>query len=192
MTVTLDLLGHGPRRPDLLTDLLVTPGSLPEVAERWGAKLDDGPGVGPGSASDAMPTPAEVAETLEGGTCAYLDLPAWVGEDAPGSSRGGPAPTTDEVAALADIVITAAHSGVGFGVGLVPRCRTANQVWAVLGAAVGAMTGDDVRSALRQPDPARLRQLGHSAGEAVREVVTFCLVDAEELEVISAGVLNGR
>lgn len=197
MTVPLELGGPGPEQPALLTDLLVTTTTLPEVAGRWGAKVGpetagpagDRPGA-PAADRAAVPAPESVGATLESGVCAYLELPDWVGGAVAGSSSDTAQPPADEVVELADVVITAAHSGVGFGVGLVPRCGSVEQVWAVLGAAVAAITGADVRAALLRTEPERVRGLGYAAGEAVRDVITFCLVDEARLEEIG-GALGG-
>lgn len=198
MTVPLELSGRGPERPALLTDLLVTTTTLPGLAERWGARV--GPettasGAGTGARADApttirpgAATPGSVGATLESGVCAYLDLPGWVGGAGAGSSSEPVEPPADEVVGLADVVITAVHSGVGFGVGLVPRCGSVEQVWAVLGAAVAAMTGADVRAALLRTEPERVRGLGYSAGEAVRDVITFCLVDEARIEEVGSAL----
>src|SRR5699024_12333655 len=80
----------------------------------------------------------------------------------------------------------AAHSGVGFGSGLVPRAADAGQVWALLAGAVAAMTGRDVRAALSNPDPGALLGLNRSAREAVRDVVTCVAVPAADVDRVVA------
>ena len=114
-----------------------------------------------------------------GGTPALVDV-------APGLA--GPGPAADR---LADLLAVAAHSGVGFGAGLVPRCTDADQVWSLLAGAVAAMTGDDVRAALAAPDPAALLALSRSAREAVRDVVTCVAVPADHLERVAGAVSAG-
>ncbi|MBB1037585.1 hypothetical protein G6025_06245, partial [Dietzia natronolimnaea] len=85
-----------------------------------------------------------------------------------------------------------AHSGVGFGSGLIPRCTDAGQVWALLAGAVAAMTGGDVRAALSAPDPAALVALSRSAREAIRDVVTCVLVPEGSLHEVSADLASAR
>ena len=89
---------------------------------------------------------------------------------------------------LADLVIVAAHSGVGFGHGLVPRCTTAPRVWSLLAGAVAAMTGEDVPRALAAPDPSSLTGLGRSAREAVRDVVTCVAVPGDGAARVAAAL----
>lgn len=175
MTVSLELLARGPSRPDLLQDLVVAEGPLdgPLVATlaRWSVPAPvavDADGELGLAGLDA------VAGVLSAGTAAVLDV-------APGLAGAGPAEDR-----LVDLLAVAAHSGVGFGSGLVPRCADAGQVWSLLSGAVAAMTGADVRAALAQPDPVRLVGLSRSAREAVRDVVTCVLVPADDAEAISA------
>lgn len=175
MTVSLELLARGPSRPDLLQDLVVAEGPLdaPLVATlaRWSVPA---PVAVDAERELGLAGLDAVADVLSAGTAAVLDV-------APGLSGAGPAEDR-----LVDLLAVAAHSGVGFGSGLVPRCADAGQVWSLLSGAVAAMTGADVRVALARPDPARLVGLSRSAREAVRDVVTCVLVPADAAEAISA------
>lgn len=176
MTVSLELLARGPSRPDLREDLVVAEGDLAAVLGRWSAPAPEAVPADPGS---GLPGLDAVAAVLAGGTPALVDV-------APGLA--GPGPAADR---LADLLAVAAHSGVGFGAGLVPRCTDADQVWSLLAGAVAAMTGDDVRAALAAPDPAALLALSRSAREAVRDVVTCVAVPADHLERVAGAVSAG-
>ena len=179
MTVSLELLARGPSRPDLLQDLVVAEGPLdaPLVATlaRWSVPapvaVDADPGIGL-AGLDA------VGGVLTAGSAAVIDV-------VPGLA--GPGPAEDR---LVDLLAVAAHSGVGFGSGLVPRCADAGQVWSLLSGAVAAMTGADVRAALATPDPARLVALSRSAREAIRDVVTCVIVPAGDAEAIAAALAS--
>lgn len=175
MTVSLELLARGPSRPDLLQDLVVAEGPLdaPLVATlaRWSVPA---PVAVDAERELGLAGLDAVADVLSAGTAAVLDV-------APGLSGAGPAEDR-----LVDLLAVAAHSGVGFGAGLVPRCADADQVWALLSGAVAAMTGADVRAALAHPDPAALVALSRSAREAVRDVVTCVVVPAADVARVTA------
>ena len=173
--MSLELLGRGPSRPDLLEDLVVDEASMVPVLARWSAPapvaVDPAPATG-------LPALDPVAGVLAAGTPAVVDV-------APGLI--GPGPAADH---LADLLAVAAHSGVGFGSGLVPRCADADQVWAVLAGAVAAMTGADVRAAVAGPDPTRILGLSRSAREAIRDVVTCVLVPDGRAADVSADLAS--
>lgn len=177
MTVSLELLSRGPQRPDLLEDLVVAEPDLAATLGRWSVPA---PVEVPSDASTGLPGLEAVAKVLGD------DVPAVV-EVGPGlaslASLTGPGPAADR---LADLLAVAAHSGVGFGSGLVPRCDNAGQVWALLAGAVAAMTGADVRAAFARPDPARILGLSRPAREAVRDVVTCIAVPVGAVAAISA------
>ncbi|KAA0918121.1 hypothetical protein [Dietzia sp. ANT_WB102] len=175
MTVSLELLGRGPSRPDLLDDLVVDETSMVSALARWSAPA---PVVVESAAGTGLPTLDAVADVLAAGTPAVVDV-------APGLAGAGPA--ADH---LAGLLAVAAHSGVGFGSGLVPRCADAGQVWALLAGAVAAMTGADVRAALGAPDPARILGLSRSAREAIRDVVTYVLVPDGRVKAVTAGLAS--
>lgn len=178
MTVSLELLSRGPQRPDLLEDLVVAEPDLAATLDRWSVPA---PVVVPSDASTGLPGLEAVAEVLRD------DIPAVV-EVGPGlASLAGPGPAADR---LADLLAVAAHSGVGFGSGLVPRCADAAQVWALLAGAVAAMTGADVRAAFARPDPARILGLSRPAREAVRDVVTCVAVPVGTVATISADLAS--
>lgn len=179
--MSLELLARGPARPDLREDLVVAEADLAEVLGRWSAPppvavpAGSGPAAGSGSGPAAgLPGLDAVAGVLAAGSPALVEV-------APGLA--GPGPAADH---LADLLAVAAHSGVGFGAGLVPRCADADQVWALLSGAVAAMTGADVRAALAHPDPAALVALSRSAREAVRDVVTCVVVPAADVARVTA------
>ncbi|MDO8393463.1 MAG: hypothetical protein Q7T31_03665 [Dietzia sp.] len=177
MTVSLELLSRGPSRPDLLEDLVVTASGLATTLSRW--SVPD-PVEVPAEPDPGLPVPDAVAAVLAADTAAVIDV-------APG--LGGQGPAADR---LVDLLALAAHSGVGFGSGLIPRCTDAAQVWALLAGAVAAMTGGDVRSALSAPDPAALVALSRSAREAIRDVVTCVLVPEGSLHEVSADLASAR
>lgn len=168
MTVTLELLARGPSRPDLTEDLIAEESTVSEVLARWSIRPPVTVAGAADLASDAG-VPADLTETaavLASGSAALVDV-------APGMA--GPGPEEDH---LVDLLAVAAHSGVGFGSGLVARCADIEQVWALLSGAVAVLTGDDVRLALAHPEPARILGLPRSAREAIRDVVT-CIVVPE-------------
>ncbi|MFN3601586.1 MAG: hypothetical protein ACK4UY_09385 [Dietzia sp.] len=171
MTVSLELLSRGPSRPDLLEDLVVTGSGLAATLSRWSApepvEVPTEPGTG-------LPALDAVAEVLAADAAVVIDVAPGLGESGPAADR------------LVDLLAVAAHSGVGFGSGLIPRCTDAGQVWSLLAGAVAAMTGGDVRAALVAPDPAALVALPRAAREAIRDVVTCALVPEDVLEGISA------
>lgn len=175
MTVSLELLSRGPSRPDLLEDLVVSGSGLTATLARWSipAPVEVAPDPDTG-----LPGLDAVAEVLAAGTAAVVDV-------APGLS--GPGAAADR---LVDLLAVAAHSGVGFGSGLVPRCADAGQIWALLAGAVAAMTGGDVRAALASPDPAALAALPRSAREAIRDVVTCAVVPAGHQDEVSADLAS--
>ncbi|MEH6622202.1 MULTISPECIES: hypothetical protein [Dietzia] len=175
MTVSLELLGRGPSRPDLLDDLVVDEASMVSALARWSAPA---PVEVEPAAATGLPALDAVAGVLAAGTPAVVDV-------APGLA--GPGPAADH---LADLLAVAAHSGVGFGSGLVPRCADADQVWAILAGAVAAMTGADARAALAGPDPARILGLSRSAREAIRDVVTCALVPDGRVDAVSADLAS--
>lgn len=173
--MSLELLGRGPSRPDLLDDLVVDEESVVRALARWSAPA---PVVVDPTSDTRLPALDAVAEVLAAGTPAVVDV-------APGLA--GPGPAADH---LADLLAVAAHSGVGFGSGLVPRCADADEVWAMLAGAVAAMTGADVRDALAGPDPARLLGLSRSAREAIRDVITCVLVPDGRVDAVSADLAS--
>ena len=182
VAVMLELMGRGPRRPDLLEDLVVAESDVVRALARWSAPapvvLDPaGGGELPDALPDALPDPEALAAALAGGTPVLLDVDAAL---AAGTERA--------LVDLADLVIVAAHSGVGFGHGLVPRCTTAPRVWSLLAGAVAAMTGEDVPRALAAPDPSSLTGLGRSAREAVRDVVTCVAVPGDGAARVAAAL----
>lgn len=180
--MSLELLGRGPSRPDLLEDLVVDESTVAEVLGRWSVTP---PVVVESDRVTGQPALDEVVEVLAGGAPAVVDV-------APGLAAVAATPTTScdavstasttgpdpaqSAAHLADLLVVATHAGVGFGSGLVPRCADAPQVWALLSGAVAAMTGGDVRAAIAAPDPAAIMGLSRSAREAIRDVVTCVLV----------------
>ena len=175
MTVSLELLSRGPSRPDLFEDLVVTDHDLPAALARWSVPRPVE--VAP-DGDTGLPDPDAVAAVLAGGTAAVIEV-------APGLTGAGPA---EDV--LVDLLAVAAHSGVGFGSGLVPRCADAGQLWALLAGAVAAMTGGDVRAALAAPDAAALVALPRAAREAVRDVVTCAVVPAGDVDEVSADLAS--
>lgn len=191
MTVSLELLGRGPSRPDLLDDLVVDEASIVEVLGRWSVTA---PVVVAPDPVTGQPALDEVMEVLAGGTPAVVDvapgLAAIAGRAAPAdpaAPASGPDPA-QSAAHLADLLAVASHAGVGFGSGLVPRCADASQVWALLSGAVAAMTGRDIRAAIAEPDPARIVGLSRSAREAIRDVVTCVLVPHDQLATIESAL----
>ncbi|AVM64265.1 MULTISPECIES: hypothetical protein [Dietzia] len=175
MTVSLELLSRGPSRPDLLEDLVADEATIADTLARWSAPA---PVVVAPAADLGLPPLEEVSAVLAADTPAIVDV-----------ARGltGPGPAADH---LADLLAVAAHSGVGFGSGLVPRCADADQVWALLAGAVAAMTGADVRAAIAAPDPARILGLSRSAREAIRDVVTCTLVSDGRVDAVSAALAS--
>ena len=171
MTVSLELLSRGPARPDLVEDLVAAEADLAATLARWSAPapvpVRSDPDLG-------LPSLDAVATVLADGTPALVDVaPGLADDDAAGEQ-------------LVQMLIAAAHSGVGFGSGLVPRAADAGQVWALLAGAVAAMTGRDVRAALSNPDPGALLGLNRSAREAVRDVVTCVSVPAADVDRVVA------
>src|SRR5699024_6148833 len=141
MTVSLELLSRGPARPDLVEDLVAAEADLAATLARWSAPapvpVRSDPDLG-------LPSLDAVATVLADGTPALVDVaPGLADDDAAGEQ-------------LVQMLIAAAHSGVGFGSGLVPRAADAGQVWALLAGAVAAMTGRDARPPLPDPDPGAL------------------------------------
>lgn len=215
MTVSLELLGRGPSRPDLLEDLVVDETTIAETLGRWSVKA---PVVVEPDRATGQPALDEVVEVLAGGTPAVVDVvpglaavAAMLGapDGAAGSATGGgsggtgsaggsgdadmPAAGPDpaqRAAHLADLLAVATHAGVGFGSGLVPRCADASQVWALLAGAVAAMTGGDVRAAVAAPDPAAIVGLSRSAREAIRDVVTCVLVPRGQAAAIATELMT--
>lgn len=202
MTVSLELLGRGPSRPDLLEDLVMDEASIVERLRRWSVKA---PVVVTFDPVTGLPALDDVMEVLTGGTPAVVDVAtglvaitgtagetgaaAGTGAATSGTAASGATVGPDSAqsaAHLADLLAVASHAGVGFGSGLVPRCSDASQVWAMLSGAVAAMTGADIRAAVAAPDPARIVGLGQSAREAIRDVVTCVLVPADQVEQIVA------
>lgn len=175
MTVSLELLSRGPSRPDLLDDLVADDATVAAALARWSAPAP----VPVAPAGDAgLPDLEEVAGVLAAGTPAIVDV-------APALT--GPGPAADH---LADLLAVAAHSGVGFGSGLVPRCADAHQIWSLLAGAVAAMTGADVRAAIAEPDPARIVGLSRSAREAIRDVITCTIVPDGRVDAVSADLAS--
>lgn len=168
MTVSLELLGRGPSRPDLLEDLVVDEAALAEVLHRW---TDSVPVVVDAEGATGQTSPDRVAEVLGGGAPAVVDI--------------GPDPAGN-AAQFAELLTIAAHSGVGFGSGLIPRCADASGVWAMLSGAVAAMTGADIAAAIVSPDPAAIVGLSRSAREAIRDVITCVVVPGDRTEAVAA------
>lgn len=177
MTVSLELLSRGPSRPDLLEDLVVTASGLAGALSRWSVA---NPVEVPGDPDLGLPDLDAVAAVLAADTAAVIEV-------APGLRGRGPAADR-----LVDLLALAAHSGVGFGSGLIPRCTDAGEVWALLAGAVAAMTGGDVRAALASPDPAALVGLPRAAREAVRDVVTCAVVPEGSVDEVSADLASAR
>lgn len=185
MTVALELLARGPSRPDLTEDLVVAETAMADVLQRWGVSTPAPVASGvdrpvPGTDDVVgleLPGLDAVAAVLADGSPALIDV-------APGLA--GPGSAEDH---LVDLLAVAAHSGVGFGSGLMPRVADAAQAWALLSGAVAAITGADVRAALASPDPAALRALSRSAREAVRDVVTFAVVPAAAVDAVVADMV---
>ncbi|AOW95164.1 hypothetical protein BFN03_17250 [Rhodococcus sp. WMMA185] len=71
------------------------------------------------------------------------------------------------VGELADVLAVLAHSDVGF----VARAQDSAEVLALLSGTVASLCGDDIRLALENPEPARLRALIPEAAEAVHHVL---------------------
>lgn len=186
MTVALELLARGPSRPDLIEDLVVAETGLVDLLQRWSASA---PVAVPASSSRpvpgtddvvelALPSLDAVAKVLASGSPALVDV-------GPGLAGAGPA--EDQ---LVDLLAVAAHSGVGFGSGLVPRVVDAEQVWALLSGAIAAITGANVRAALASPDPAWMLALPRAARETVRDVVTCVVLPAAVVDAVVADVAS--
>ena len=198
--MSLELLGRGPSRPDLLEDLVVDETTIAETLGRWSVTA---PVVVEPDRATGQPALDEVVEVLAGGAPAVVDVAPGLaavaslsggvtGDGAAADSAGGAAgPDSAQSAAhLADLLAVATHAGVGFGSGLVPRCTDAAQVWALLAGAVAAMTGDDVRAAIAAPDPAAIVGLSRSAREAIRDVVTCVLVPRGQAAAITTDLVT--
>ena len=183
MTVSLELLSRGPATPDLLEDLVATGPALVATLARWSVSA---PATVPARADTGVSDPDEVAEVLAAGTPAVVDVAA--GLRAVGA-ESGPGPAAEQ---LIDLLAVAAHSGVGFGSGLVPKCDDAAQVWALISGSVAAMTGGDVVSALVHPDPAKLLALSRSAREAIRDVITCVVVPEDARDAVSADLASAH
>ncbi|HMT50529.1 hypothetical protein [Dietzia sp. UBA5065] len=177
MTVSLELLSRGPSRPDLLEDLVADESGLAATLARWAVPAPAAVAPDP---ETGLPGSEVVAVVLARGAAAVVDV-------APGLAGAGPA-----VDHLVDLLAVAAHSGVGFGSGLVPRCADAGQVWALLAGAVAAMTGGDVRAALAAPDPDALLALPRAAREAIRDVVTCVIVPSRDVDEVSADLASAH
>lgn len=172
MAVDLELLFRPAARPDLFEDLLVPTGSSEnpstddagEIAKRWSIPVAE---------ELENPSPESVSAALAAGRGVALDLWDSSAHDA------------------ADLLIAAAHGGVGFGPGLQPRAETAEQVWTLVSAAVAAIVGEDVQAQWSAcgagrtgPDAERrafIAGLGRSARETIRDVITVIGVPAERL-----------
>lgn len=204
--MSLELLGRGPSRPDLLEDLVVDETTIAEVLGRWSVAA---PVVVETDRATGQPALDEVVQVLAGGTPAVVDVaPGLVavaellggtavgdaaagGAAADGAKNAGVGPDPAQRAAhLADLLAVATHAGVGFGSGLVPRCADVSQVWALLAGAVAAMTGGDVRAAIAAPDPAAIVGLSRSAREAIRDVVTCVLVPRGQAAAITTDLMT--
>ena len=210
--MSLELLGRGPSRPDLLEDLVVDETTIAETLGRWSVPA---PVVVEPDRATGQPALDEVVEVLAGGTPAVVDVAPGlaavaslsggvagdgaVGGAADGAADGAATDAADgavgpdsaqSAAHLADLLAVATHAGVGFGSGLVPRCTDAAQVWALLAGAVAAMTGDDVRAAIAATDPAAIVGLSRSAREAIRDVVTCVLVPRGQAATITTDLVT--
>src|SRR5699024_3246565 len=155
MTVSLELLSRGPARPDLVEDLVAAEADLAATLARWSAPapvpVRSDPDLG-------LPSLDAVATVLADGTPALVDVaPGLADDDAAGEQ-------------LVQMLIAAAHSGVGFGSGLVPRAADAGPVWGLV-----------VRAALAEPGAGALLGVNRSAREAVRGVVTCVAVPAADV-----------
>lgn len=177
MAVDLELLFRPAARPDLFEDLLVPaapvgdtpPDDAGRIAERWSIPV-----------AEVLhdPTPDAVSAAISAGGGVELDLWALPAHDA------------------SDLVIAAAHAGVGFGPGLQPHAQTAEQVWTLISAAVAAIIGEDVPAhwaecGAGETGPGAERRtfiagLGRSARETIRDVVTVIGVPADALDSIAA------
>lgn len=177
MAVDLELLFRPAARPDLFEDLLAPAGAEGNTP---------GDDAGRASAPWSIPapqvldslTPEAVSAAITAGGGVSVDLWSLPVHDA------------------SDLVISAAHAGVGFGPGLQPTADTAEQVWTLLSAAVAAIIGEDVPAHWAEcgggetgPDAARrgfISGLSRSARETIRDVVTVVRVPADKLEAIAA------
>lgn len=177
MAVDLELLFRPAARPDLFEDLLVpTAGAARtptddagEISKRWSI---------PAAEELGSPSPESVSAALAAGGGVTIDLWGRSAHDA------------------SDLLIAAAHGGVGFGPGLQPRAETAEQVWTLISAAVAAIIGEDVQAHWAEcgagrtgPDAERrafIAGLGRSARETIRDVITVIGVPAERLADIAA------
>ncbi len=155
---------------------MVAEPDLTAVLARWSAPT---PVVVGSETGLGMPGVDAVAAAFAAGAPVLIDV-------APGLAAPGSGPAGDR---LVELLLAATHAEVGFGVGLVPRCGTADDVWALLSGAVAAMTGADVRAALAAPQPAALRSLSRAAREAVRDVVTCVVVPPSDIRRVTADVL---
>lgn len=93
------------------------------------------------------------------------------------------------VDAVADFLAVLAHTDVGF----VARARDGDEVLALLAGTVAALRGDNVRTALTAPDPAKLAALVPEAAAAVREVLLAVEVDDPEQverDLVAASLLE--
>ena len=177
MAVDLELLFRPAARPDLFEDLLVPVGragggptdDAGQIAKRWSI---------PAAEELENPTPESVSAALAGGGGVAIELWEMSAHDA------------------SDLLIAAAHGGVGFGPGLQPRAETAEQVWTLISGAVAAIIGEDVQAHWAEcgagdagPDTERrafITGLGRSARETVRDVITVIGVPAERVADIAA------
>lgn len=166
MAVDLEILLRPAPRPDLFEDLLLpVRGGVPSddgVRERWSIPAAESP--------DRL-TPEGIAAALAAGGGVLVDLWSLDAHDA------------------ADLLIAAAHGGVGFGPGLQPEAETPEQVWTLLSGAVAAIVGEDVRveweacgRGVAGPSAERRAFIGglaRAARETIRDVVTVVRVPEE-------------
>ncbi len=89
---------------------------------------------------------------------------------------------------IADILAVVAHAEVGFSA----RAHSGQEVLAILAATVAALRGDDILTALANPDLAALAALRPEAAEAVRTVLLGIEVDDASVahrSLVDAGLL---
>nr|WP_296771399.1 hypothetical protein [Rhodococcus sp. (in: high G+C Gram-positive bacteria)] len=88
---------------------------------------------------------------------------------------------------IADVLAVVAHAEVGF----VATASSGAEVFAILAATVAALRGDDIPTALAQPDLAALAALRPEAAEAVRTVLLGIEIDdadSAHRDLVGAGL----
>lgn len=177
MAVNLELLVRPAARPDLFEDLLVPAGAEGHTSGDDAGRADTPWSIPAPEILDSA-TPEAVSAAISAGGGVAVDLWALPAHDA------------------SDLVISAAHAGVGFGPGLQPTADTAEQVWTLISAAVAAIIGEDVPAhwaecGAGETGPGAERRafiagLSRSARETIRDVVTVIRVPADRLDAIAA------